>query len=440
MKANNVAWASYFDFNDGGGLDSTLAHFPNSLAAYKADLGGSGSSSSTPPPAPTTTTTSQPRHSTTTSTSTTTTTTTAGNGTSPGSSESSTAPVGSLAGGSITLSKSSALIGGSAVKVSGTGWTANEDSSVTIDECATTSYATASCDAANQVGATLGTRARVGKFTNSAITVATGVIDADNDTCGLTTASACYIVVRGDAGDFTASAPLGFAIPSLNALKSTAVLGNSTDRLISTGLPRGDSVVAEECDADVGDPNAVATHCDPATAVSGTVTPSGRAVFTPNAITLKEGAAYSDGAGGTCFAGVTCEIVLRDTDHPSIALSTPITFAPLLASAKITTSVPANAMDRLAVSSFPIGDTVTAEECDAAVDPASTVATNCDPATGTSATVSRGGRAMVGLAVVSASSYVESGSGSVPAGGTAVLLISDSSLGESVEVPITLAP
>jgi len=39
MKANNVAWASYFDFNDGGGLDSTLAHFPNSLAAYKADLG-----------------------------------------------------------------------------------------------------------------------------------------------------------------------------------------------------------------------------------------------------------------------------------------------------------------------------------------------------------------------------------------------------------------
>ena len=38
MKANNVAWASYFNFNDGG-LNSTLSAFPNSLAAYKADLG-----------------------------------------------------------------------------------------------------------------------------------------------------------------------------------------------------------------------------------------------------------------------------------------------------------------------------------------------------------------------------------------------------------------
>ena len=33
--------AGGFDhFNDGGSLDSTLAHFHNSLAAYKADLGG----------------------------------------------------------------------------------------------------------------------------------------------------------------------------------------------------------------------------------------------------------------------------------------------------------------------------------------------------------------------------------------------------------------
>jgi len=39
MKSSNVAWASYFNFNDGGSLDSTLAHFPNSLAAYEANLG-----------------------------------------------------------------------------------------------------------------------------------------------------------------------------------------------------------------------------------------------------------------------------------------------------------------------------------------------------------------------------------------------------------------
>ena len=311
---------------------------------------------------------------------------------------------------------------------------------MTIDECATASYAVASCDAANQVGATLGTRARVGKFTNSVITVATGVIDADNDACGMSATSSCYIVVRGDAGDFTASAPLGFSIPTLNARKSTAVLGNFIDRLISNGLPRGDSVVAEECDAQVSVPSTMATDCDPATTVSGVVSPSGRAVFTPNGITLKEGAAYADSSGGTCSDGDTCEIVLSDTDDPSVVLSTPFTFAPLLASAKMTTSVPASMKDRLAVSSFPIGDTVAAEECDAAVDPPSTVATNCDPATGTSATVSKGGKATLGLTVLSASSYVESGSGSVPAGGAAVLLVSDSTLGESVEVPITLAP
>ncbi len=37
MKASNVAWASYFNFNSGG--NSILSDYPNSLAAYRADLG-----------------------------------------------------------------------------------------------------------------------------------------------------------------------------------------------------------------------------------------------------------------------------------------------------------------------------------------------------------------------------------------------------------------
>jgi hypothetical protein len=36
MKTNHVAWESYFNFNSGG--DSILSDFPNSLAAFKADL------------------------------------------------------------------------------------------------------------------------------------------------------------------------------------------------------------------------------------------------------------------------------------------------------------------------------------------------------------------------------------------------------------------
>jgi hypothetical protein len=38
MNSNNVAWASYFNFNSGG--DSILSDYPNSLAAFKVDLGG----------------------------------------------------------------------------------------------------------------------------------------------------------------------------------------------------------------------------------------------------------------------------------------------------------------------------------------------------------------------------------------------------------------
>ncbi len=38
MNSNNVAWASYFNFNSGG--NSILADYPNSLAAFKVDLGG----------------------------------------------------------------------------------------------------------------------------------------------------------------------------------------------------------------------------------------------------------------------------------------------------------------------------------------------------------------------------------------------------------------
>jgi len=37
LRANNVAWASYFNCNSGG--NSILSDYPNSLAAYQSDLG-----------------------------------------------------------------------------------------------------------------------------------------------------------------------------------------------------------------------------------------------------------------------------------------------------------------------------------------------------------------------------------------------------------------
>jgi hypothetical protein len=286
VKANNVAWISYFDFNSGG--NSVLADYPNSLAAYKVDLGASGGSptpattttttpatttttpatttttpatttttlatTTTTDPTPATTTTTDPTPTTTTTTPATTTTTTPAtttttdptpaitaatdptrttttttttdptpttnisttNGDGPGGAQSSTSSLDPLIGGSIILSRWSTSNGGEAVSVSGSGWTENNDSSVTIEECAVAYYAAASCDASNPVGVTLGTRIGAGRF-RSAITLATGVIDADNDTCGLATSAQCYVVVVGNAGDFTASVPLSFTTPSRSA-------------------------------------------------------------------------------------------------------------------------------------------------------------------------------------------------------------------------------
>ncbi|HMK61985.1 MAG TPA: putative Ig domain-containing protein, partial [Acidimicrobiales bacterium] len=49
MKANNVEYANYFDFNSGG--NSVLTDFPNSLAAYQADFGSENPDVQGPPPA-----------------------------------------------------------------------------------------------------------------------------------------------------------------------------------------------------------------------------------------------------------------------------------------------------------------------------------------------------------------------------------------------------
>ena len=55
-------------------------------------------------------------------------------------------------GGTVTLGKSTALIGNYPDKVSGTAWAAC-DTTVTLNECASTTYSAATCDAANKVSA-----------------------------------------------------------------------------------------------------------------------------------------------------------------------------------------------------------------------------------------------------------------------------------------------
>jgi len=77
-------------------------------------------------------------------------------------------------------------------------------------------------------------------------------------------------------------------------------------------LPVGDTVTAQECDANVTSANLM-TNCDNATQITGTVGTNGKVTFTSAGVTVLVGSAYSDSAGGTCLAGGSCDIVVNDS-------------------------------------------------------------------------------------------------------------------------------
>ena len=184
------------------------------------------------------------------------------------------------AGGAITVAKSTGLIGNYPDKISGSGWT--HDTSVTLSECASTTYSASTCDTANPVSVTLGTGRYAGIFKNAVIHVAVGTIDTNGDTCGVAGATTCYVVVVGNTADTTSSGALSFTLPNFTLKKTTDVLGNYVDRVKAAGLPAGDTVVAQECDASVSVPGTVPSHCDSSTDISGTTGATGKVVFSPS--------------------------------------------------------------------------------------------------------------------------------------------------------------
>jgi hypothetical protein len=332
----------------------------------------------------------------------------------------------SVNGGAVTLNKTTALVGNYPEKVSGTGWTA--DTTVTLNECATTYYSASTCDAANQVTATLGTGTHAGTFTSQVVHLATGVIDTKSDTCGLSGSPTCDIVVVGNTGDATASAALGFTVPSIAAKKTTAVLGNFVDGVKAVGFPIGDTVVAQECDASVSVPSTVSSNCDASTQITGTVAASGSVVFSPTGVTMRVGSAYSDTAAGTCASGGTCDIVVTDSNNASFAFSEAVTFAsPTTALAK-TTAVLGNFADKVKTTGFPIGDTVVAQECDSSGNP-SNVSTNCDAATQITGTVGSNGVVVfspVGVTLGVGSAYSDTAAGTCAPGASCNVVVTDS--------------
>ena len=332
-------------------------------------------------------------------------------------------------GGTVALYKSTALIGNYSDKVSGTGWT--HDTTVTLNECASTTYSAATCDAANQVsGVTLGTGRAAGIFKNAVIAVAVGTIDSNGDTCGLVGSTMCYVVVVGNTADTTASGALSFALPSFTVKKTTDVLGNFVDAVKAVNFPIGDTVVAQECDASVLVPSTVSTHCDAATQISGVSGASGKVMFSATGVTLLVGSAYSDSASGTCELAGSCDIGVTDSNNAAIGVSVAVGFAsPPTLSLKETAGVLGNYVDTVKAAGFPIGDTVVAQECDSNVSP-TTVTSDCDAATQISGTASARGAVTfspTGVKLLVGGAFSDSADGACSAGGTCEVVVTDSS-------------
>ena len=226
----------------------------------------------------------------------------------------------------ITLRRSTGLIGHFSESVAGAGWFG--DTTVTLFECARRTFKASLCDSANQVAVSVKTGKHAGTFDDAHITLVVGIIDAHGNTCGLDRSKKCYIVAVGNSGDSATSVVLGFRIPSVSARKTSDVPGGYVDRIKADSFPIGHTVVARECSHAKLVPAAIDSRCDAATAISGTVGRGGRVYFTSPGVDLLVGSAYSDPSGHDCRLGHRCDIVVTDSDNPAIALSVTVHFAP----------------------------------------------------------------------------------------------------------------
>ena len=223
-------------------------------------------------------------------------------------------------GPTIQLRRSTLLVGNYNEKVSGNGW--DKDSTATIFECASASYATSSCDHANAVQVAL----NAGQFSNAGIRLAVGVIGAHKTTCGLLGSPSCFVIVVGNSGDRVTSQALGFKVPTLSVKKTMNLPSGYIDPIHASGLPIGDNVVVRQCHAGTrgNNPGACATSNE----VIGTADSHGKVQFNAAGIEILIGSAYPRGSSHKCEYGGNCIVQLSDLDNPSIVLSVPLTLAP----------------------------------------------------------------------------------------------------------------
>ena len=117
-----------------------------------------------------------------------------------------------------------------------------------------------------------------------------------------------------------------FATPTASVRETSNVAPNYVDKVTADEFPAGDTVTAQECDANVTSAN-LAANCDSATQITGTAGTTGKVTFTPAGVEVLIGSAY--GTDGTDSAGGTCPRVDRATSSSTIRPAAPMSRSPL---------------------------------------------------------------------------------------------------------------
>lgn len=323
----------------------------------------------------------------------------------------------SVPGGTLDLHKMTGLIGNYPDKVSGTGWNANGDTSVTIYECATDTYSPQCTSSLASTAVATSPHSKAGDISVT-VPVDAGVIDTDGDTCGVSGSGTCYLVAVGSSDDFTASSALGFSVPQISVAKTTNVLGNSVDKVTAKYFPIGDTVEALECN-DAANTANMSSECDTAGTISGTAGPTGTVAFSPNGVTMLVGSAYADGASDDCNPGSTCVMAVNDLTDPVINFQQVVNFAsPAVTVSPTTVANGVGKTIKVTAKDFPVGDDVIALECDSGL-PGGSVGDNCDTATMISGTVAPSGTVSFSskITVVTGTAYSDGVGGSCLPGG-----------------------
>ncbi len=328
-------------------------------------------------------------------------------------------------GGTLIPYKASGLIGNYADKVSGAGWGANHDTSVTFYECTTFVQ---SADCSTGLGTTTVVTAPASKAGDIAtvVTVPAGTIDGAGDTCGVAGSPQCYLVAVGSTAD-SSHAALQFALPSLSVKKTTGVVGNAVEAVTAKNFPIGATVDAMECDNAVT-VSSLDTNCDSATQISGTAGPTGSVAFSPAGVTMGVGSDYSDQFGDACSPGGTCALGAVDAGDAAVsAVSGTVTFAVPTVTVRKSAAVLGNYVDAVTAKNFPVGDTVTAWECDGAATTA-TASSDCDGSSAIEGTAGTNGSVTfspAGITMRIGAAYGDPASGACNPGGTCLVVAAD---------------